>query len=124
MHFRSVLLVASIALTLAFAGCMSTPTKTPTPSSGQGGHVEMKNIAFAPKEVTIKAGEKVTWTNKEAAINHDVTPKGETTSWNSSGKGGIKPGESFEKTFDAAGTYEYFCQEHGTSMSGTITVTA
>jgi len=128
MQFRTLVLVACATLALALSGCSgSTPTKTTSSSSGPSmtAHVEMKLVQFSPKEVTIKAGGKVTWENKESGINHDVTPDdGSNASWNSSGKGGIKPGEQFERTFDAAGTFKYFCQEHGKSMSGTVTVVA
>lgn len=36
--------------------------------------------------------------------------------------GTIGPGGHYAHKFTAAGSYPYFCQIHGTSMSGTITV--
>ena len=38
--------------------------------------------------------------------------------------GTIGPGGHYAHKFTAAGTYPYFCQVHGTSMSGSITVDA
>ncbi len=35
--------------------------------------VTIKNFAFGPKNIKVKKGTKVTWTNQDAA-HHDVTP--------------------------------------------------
>ena len=36
--------------------------------------------------------------------------------------GNVAEGETFEHTFDTAGTYEYFCIPHETSMKGEVVV--
>ena len=41
-------------------------------SSGGGVAIKMQNIAFDPKAVTVKVGQKVTWTNDDS-VDHNVT---------------------------------------------------
>jgi plastocyanin len=41
-------------------------------SSGGGVAIKMQNIAFDPKAVTVKVGQKVTWTNDDST-DHNVT---------------------------------------------------
>ena len=48
----------------------------------------MKNIQFDPKEITVKVGEKVTWTNDES-VSHDVAAtKGASFKSDMFGEGG------------------------------------
>lgn len=122
MQFRPVGLVALFVIATALAGCTAQNGGTTTTPDG-GNDVTMKNLQFDPKEITISVGEAITWTNEDA-LPHDVTPKGNTTSWSPGGKGGMTKDETFTRTFDTAGVFEYYCQEHGTSMSGKVTVTA
>ena len=99
-------------------GGSTTTTGTPgtTTASGAGGaQVVMKNTAFDPATVTIKAGESVTWTNEDP-MNHTVTAdNGEFDS------GNLGQGATFSFTFDKAGTYPYHCSIHPT-MKGTVVV--
>ncbi|HEX9775107.1 MAG TPA: plastocyanin/azurin family copper-binding protein [Actinomycetota bacterium] len=69
--------------------------------------------AFTPREVTIKAGETVTWTNDDAQA-HTVTADDDAFD-----SGFIEATESFSLTFEEAGTYRYFCTPHPW-MKGTI----
>ena len=132
---RSILtlpLVLALAALLV-AGCgggssSSSTTKAPapatTPSSGGGSSsssgpvaVKMQNIAFAPKSVTVKGGQKITWTNEDT-VDHNVTSQsGETIQSSNFGKGG-----TFSFTPKKAGTISYVCTIHP-GMDGTITVT-
>jgi amicyanin len=79
--------------------------------------VHIKNFAFSPATVTVKAGSTVVWTNDDG-IQHDVTFDG----------GGIKSAvlnhnDTFSHTFPTAGTYHYICSIHP-FMHGTVIVTA
>jgi plastocyanin len=99
-------------------GGSTTTAGTPgtTTAGGAGGaQVVMKNTAFDPATVTIKAGESVTWTNEDP-MNHTVTAdNGEFDS------GNLGQGATFSFTFDKAGTYPYHCSIHPT-MKGTVVV--
>ena len=83
----------------------------------------MQNIQFDPSDVTIKAGETVTWTNDEG-VAHDVDKtSGPGPQFSSGPEGGMMEGDKFAQTFDQAGTYEYVCRVHAPGMAGTIEVT-
>ena len=82
----------------------------------------MKNIQFAPKDVTVKASETITFTNDEA-VAHDVhKTSGPGKDFASGPTGGMQEGDTFELTLDKPGKYEYVCDVHAPGMAGTITV--
>ncbi|HHC07621.1 MAG TPA: hypothetical protein ENK55_02750, partial [Actinobacteria bacterium] len=83
--------------------------------------VTMSEYAMAPTTVTIPAGGTVRWVNggsqpHDATSGVDPTPDG---AWASPQ---LAPGESWSRTFDAPGTYPYFCTLHPTLMPGTVVV--
>ncbi len=136
-----VLLIACMALALVAAGCgdddddsgnggggggnSEQPADTGGGGGGGGGgaEVSMQNIQFDPSDVTIKAGETVTWTNDEG-VAHDVDKtSGPGPQFSSGPEGGMMEGDSFSQKFDQAGTYEYICRVHAPGMAGTIEVT-
>ena len=61
-------------------------------------------------------GGTVKWTNDDS-VGHDVT----ASSFKSGAAGGIKQGDTFEQTFDTAGTFSYRCTVHP-GMNGTVVV--
>jgi plastocyanin len=69
---------------------------------------------------TIAVGDTVTWTWR-GSNSHTVTSDDGTSfdSGNTSQTAG-----TFAHTFNAAGSFDYHCNVHGTAMSGTITVQA
>lgn len=80
------------------------------------GAVEIANFAFGPEALTVSVGATVTWTNT-ADTTHTVTGNdGETLASED-----LNADDTYEKTFDAAGSFEYICKFHP-DMSGTITV--
>jgi plastocyanin len=87
-------------------------------STGASGSsaVEIKNIAYNPATITVKAGTKVTWTNGDT-FAHTVTLDD-----NSVDSGNVAAGSTFDNTFATAGTFAYHCKIHA-SMHGTVTVT-
>jgi plastocyanin len=86
-----------------------------TPAAG-GTEVSMENIKFNPQNVTIDAGDTVTWVNDDS-VGHDVT----ADDFKSGDPGAMQNGDTFEHTFDAAGTFDYVCTVHP-GMEGTVTV--
>ena len=76
----------------------------------------MKDIKFNPATVTVKAGDKVTWTNNDT-VGHDVTGD----DFDSGDPGGLQNGDTFAHTFDKAGTFDYVCTVHP-GMEGSVTV--
>src|SRR5687767_12615741 len=98
------------------------------PGSAATVPVAMTNFRFDPANVTINAGDTVTWNNQQGF--HDTVsgangvPSG---LWNSTAQFGrlMFPGESFSFTFNAGGTFPYFCTPHWTiGMNGSVQVNA
>lgn len=81
--------------------------------------VEIKEFAYSPSAITVKAGTTVTWTNRDTA-RHNVETVGDAPEA-IDGKL-LGQGETFSYTFDKAGTYNYICGPHP-YMKGTVTVT-
>ncbi|HYM16498.1 MAG TPA: cupredoxin family copper-binding protein [Dehalococcoidia bacterium] len=77
--------------------------------------VEIRNFAFAPGNLQVPVGAKVTWTNYDDAP-HSATAK--DGSWDT---GILNKGESKTLTFDKPGDYTYYCVVHP-SMVARITV--
>jgi plastocyanin len=77
-------------------------------------------LSFSPKEVKVKAGDTVKWVNGMLAPHNVVVDKHPELSHKALS---FKSGESFEQTFDAPGTYEYYCEPHrGAGMMGKVVV--
>lgn len=68
--------------------------------------VQMRNYAYAQTELRIKAGETVTWMNRDSVM-HTVTA--DDGSFDS---GDIAAGASWSMTFGTPGTYTYHCAPH------------
>jgi plastocyanin len=99
-----------------FSGCQNSAdnsAKTQA-SSAKIEVVTIKDFAFGPQNLEIKAGDEVNWVNGDSAT-HSVILNGEFDS------GAIKPGSSFNHRFEKAGRYEYKCSIHPT-MIGVIDV--
>ena len=99
------------------AAAASTPAAAKAKAKAPAGtSVAIKGFAFAPQAIKAKVGEKITWTNDDAAP-HTVTAK----SGGQLDSGTIAQGASFSFTPEKAGTISYFCEIHP-SMTGTIEV--
>lgn len=77
----------------------------------------IQNSAFAPATITVRVGDTVTWTNRDA-FSHTSTS--DTGAWDSHV---ITAGSSFSFMFASAGTFAYHCNIHP-FMHGTIVVQA
>jgi plastocyanin/uncharacterized membrane protein YozB (DUF420 family) len=82
--------------------------------------VKISNFQFEPKELTVKAGTVVEWTDERGRHTveaDDGSFKSDTLT--AEGK--------FEHKFDTPGVYPYYCtfhgDKHGVDMAGVITVT-
>lgn len=135
--------MSGAALATSVAGC----------GGGGGGNengndatvVEMTDeLVFDPETITVSVGETVTWENS-GNVGHSVTayedeiPDGaayfasggfdsesaarDAYSPGDTDAGDIPGGETYEHTFETAGTYEYFCIPHESSeMVATVEV--
>jgi len=78
----------------------------------------VKAFAFEPGQVTIKAGNTVTWLNCADPNEPAHTSTADQGAWSSPL---LLPGSSFTHTFAQAGTFPYHCEPHP-FMTGTIVV--
>ncbi len=104
--YKSILVISIIGGAAAMKGCSSDAV----PGANE---VIMRAIAFEPAEITIQAGESVTWTNQDAML-HTVT----------SGNPGddvleaifrseeFGQGGTFTHTFEDPGEFLYYCELH------------
>lgn len=94
--------------------------------SAQTNHtVTVQNFSFSPANLTIQAGDMVTWNNNQGFHN---TNGSQATFPNNpvsffSGNPASAPW-NFSFTFTTPGVYQYRCDAHPAMMTGTITVTA
>lgn len=109
-----------IILIFIVLGLLAMTACTPTVDKGNVQlksvvKVEIKDFSFMPKDLVIKKGTIVEWTNLDST-NHTVTSVGNFDS------GKINPGEKWSFTFNEVKKYEYACFFHP-SMKATIEVT-
>ncbi len=74
--------------------------------------VLLQQFAFSPQEITIVEGDSIVWINQDGAPHNIAFDDGRSVSDN------FFQGQTFERTFDAPGTYEVFCSLHGNAGSG------
>lgn len=87
---------------------------TPPPIS-EAPTVTLAGNAYGPNEVTIRAGDSVTWVWEDGAVQHDVVADAFRSS--------IQADGTYRQMFEEPGTYEYRCTLHP-RMTGTVTVIA
>ena len=91
--------------------------QTPVLSSASEVSVEIADYDFSPRDLTIRPGTAITWTNRDSAP-HDATDRSDA--WET---GFLSQGESRSITFESPGAYEYECTIHP-NMKGTLSVEA
>ena len=84
-------------------------------------NVKMKSLSYDPKELAIRLGDSVTWSNA-AFSKHTATSDDDGKTFDT---GEIQPdATSSPMKFDKDGEFKYHCKIHGKTMSGTIVVKA
>lgn len=119
MRARRLALIAGAVVILAFAVA---------PAIAADHEVDIVSLTFEPAQITVAVGETVTWKVTESiGANHSVTSgtpddpdKG--SAFDSGAEGLSADGDTFDWTFDTAGTFAYYCTVHGASMSGEVVV--
>lgn len=126
MRTSRTIATLTVALALTTGACSSSSSDDEAASSATDAvadapataDVTMARSRFGPDEVAVAAGGTVTFTNTDpfahtVTANPDVEP--------SFGSGPIDEGETFDVTFETAGTFAYFCEVHPT-MRATVVV--
>lgn len=104
-----------LAVLSYFTLCLVAGDGTAMASEPDGAQIVIKDFMFAPLDVKIKAGSKVTWINKDDEPHNVVSDSGLFRS------SALDTDENFSFKFDKPGTYRFVCSIHP-KMVGTITV--
>ena len=121
---RSAAASAALVLSLALAACgggggeqespaVDSVTKTDATTPSTGTVIEMADLRFEPRELTVKRGETVTFRNV-GEVTHNAKGKGFFSRV-------VEPGGSYRRKFSETGTFDYVCTFHP-GMEGTLTV--
>ena len=85
-------------------------------------NVQVTSDQFTPASVTIKVGQTVRWTWGGGTHNVVSGPDCSTEDGNFK-SGAPQAGGTFDKKFEKAGSFPYYCQPHCTmGMKGTVVV--
>ena len=106
--------VASFGL-IHSVGAQADASPRPFYGVAEGGKVTILDAGYDPAEVTIRAGEAVTWTNGGQHA-HSVTA--DDGSFDS---GPTNPGQVWSHPFTNPGTFTYKCTQNP-GMTGTVNV--
>ncbi len=115
---RWTAVIGALTASLAMAACgggggeQQSPAAPPE-SKPAGTTIDMVDLAFEPRALTIERGQTVTFENR-GKVTHNA--KGEDFFSRV-----VEPGGSYRHTFEKAGTFEYVCTFHP-GMEGTLTV--
>jgi plastocyanin len=94
---------------------MPSQPSTREAASPAANQVVIENFSFVPATMTVKAGTKVTW------VNRDDVPHTATDTDKRFNSKTLDTDDQFSFTFSQPGTYNYFCALHP-KMTGKITV--
>ena len=129
--FRSAAAAGLLVLALSACGSDDTSTATPAAPGAEGGtagaggagtatdKVQVKDFAYKPQSITVKAGTAVTWSFDDDS-DHNVEGVGGSELEKSPD---LKGGKPYSFTFTKPGTNDYKCGIHN-YMTGTVVVTA
>ncbi len=114
---RKTLIFPLLAAAIFAAGCGGGDEPAAKPAAAKTGAtvVELTGSTFAPKAVDVKAGDTISFVNKDE-IAHTATAGGTFDS------GSMAAGAEFSFTAQKAGQISYVCAFHP-GMTGTINVT-
>jgi plastocyanin len=94
------------------------PTQAKAPEKpADPNQVFIDNFTFNPRQLTVTAGTRVTWLNRDD-VPHTATSTSKPRAFNS---GNLDTDERFSHVFTTPGTYEYFCILHP-KMTGKVIV--
>ena len=115
----TVLALGASALPLAACGGSGAgddaPTEVTTTADGAV-QVTMKGIAYQPRTITVRPGQRITWVNDDDVLHDVVSTSGERI------ESELFPrGKTFSFTPTRRGTITYVCSIHP-GMEGTIEV--
>jgi plastocyanin len=113
---KKMALLCAISLLNLSVFALGGEMKDVDSSSNKQNKIEIKDFAFNPQTITVKAGEKVTWINRDEEPHTVVSVEKQFKKSTA-----LDTDQEFTITAGAPGTYTYFCSVHP-KMTGTIVV--
>ena len=114
---RFILLLCVLSFLAMALSCSNDNSTTPPNNT-----IIIRDDLYDPASLTVNVGTPVIWRH-EGANQHTVTSGTPTvnpgTLYDS---GTLTNGCGFQFTFNATGTFPYFCRVHGVAHTGTISV--
>lgn len=98
------------------AAASPAATSEPSEASSQPTTVDIEDFDFKPKDITVSAGDEVTWVNADAS-NHNVVFDDDAQE----GIPNLREDQEDSVTFKSAGSFAYVCSYHP-GMEGTVVV--
>jgi plastocyanin len=86
----------------------TTAPASPAAAPEAAARVTIDQFAYSPRELTVTAGTRVTWVNRDD-VPHTVTSSEKPRHFSS---GTLDTDQEFTHLFTTPGTYEYFCAVH------------
>lgn len=123
MKKRNIIIISSIALAILIGGSIvlmlqqGSSTDNATKNAVSTNQIAMKDMAFSPANVTVKANTTVTWTNDDT-VKHSIT----SYDGHIPNSQDLSKGQSYSYTFTKTGTFKYHCGIHP-NMTGLVIVT-
>ena len=96
----------------------AAPARPAAGAPAAAAEVRIKDYKFVPERITVKAGATVKWVNDEKRASHSIWFREERLAESER----MFHGESWERRFQAPGTYRYTCGPHP-EMQGVVIVT-
>lgn len=109
--------VAIVLVAVALAGCAEDGGNGTDGDGGPYSVAANSQSDFDPQSRTIQVGETIVWENT-AGFAHTVTSYDVPQGASSFDSGNMDGGDTFEHTFQTAGTYQYRCEYHSSSSNG------
>ncbi len=124
MNSKIAVLVVTAAIVSSLAGIVPLQSYAATTTvSVVSGAANLANKAYSPDSVQVAVGDTVTWTNADTTLHTITSGTTPTADNNFDSAYTLAPGKTFSHTFNATGTFPYFCKLHPT-MIGTVVVGA
>jgi plastocyanin len=113
---KTIALLCAISCLNLSAFALAGDMKDAGTTSSKQNTIEIKDFAFNPQTITVKSGEKITWTNRDEEPHTIVSVEKQFKK-----SSALDTDQTFTITAGAPGTYTYFCSVHP-KMTGTIVV--
>jgi len=113
---KKIALLCAVSLLNLSVFALGREMKDVDSTNSKQNKIEIKDFAFNPQTITVKAGEKVTWINRDDEPHTVVSVEKQFKKSTA-----LDTDQEFTITAGAPGTYTYFCSVHP-KMTGTIVV--